>query len=99
MKFLPEQIAEFWEINPCGSSFMKSKSTLRDFFVEYDNFKYSVEPHIPHELSKIDFNNKKVLEIGLGQGAEAQKIIGGGGSAPQPPGSAVPAFYTTRSNT
>ena len=79
MKFLPEQIAEFWEINPCGSSFMKSKSTLRDFFVEYDNFKYSVEPHIPHELSKIDFNNKKVLEIGLGQGAEAQKIIGGGG--------------------
>jgi ubiquinone/menaquinone biosynthesis C-methylase UbiE len=79
MKFLPEQIAEFWESDPCGSSFIKSKSTWRDFFIEYDNFKYSVEPHIPHELSKIDFNNKKVLEIGLGQGAEAQTIIEGGG--------------------
>lgn len=79
MDFSTEKIAEFWEKNPCGSTFIKTQFKWKDFFIEYDKFKYSVEPHILHELSKIDFNNKKVLEIGLGQGAEAQTIIEGGG--------------------
>ncbi len=74
MNFSPENIAEFWERHPCGSDFVEF-SEWKKFFFEYDKYKYSNESHILKELANIDWNNKKVLEIGLGQGSEAQKII------------------------
>jgi ubiquinone/menaquinone biosynthesis C-methylase UbiE len=67
-------IKEFWEKNPCGSDFVEKKE-WKIFFEDYDRFKFSIEPHIIDNINKIDWKNKKVLEIGLGQGAEAQKII------------------------
>lgn len=76
-KFTSENISSFWQKNPCGADFVP-KSEWKDFFIKYDKYKYSIEPHILTELSKINFNNKRVLEIGLGQGAEAQKIIENG---------------------
>jgi ubiquinone/menaquinone biosynthesis C-methylase UbiE len=69
-----ENIKNFWEKNPCGSDFIE-KSDWQNFFSNYDIFKFNSEPHILENLNKIDWYNKKVLEIGLGQGAEAQKII------------------------
>jgi len=77
MNYDAKSIKEFWEKNPCGSQFI-DEVIWKDFFLDYDKFKYSVEPHILTELSKIDFKNKKVLEIGLGQGSEAQKIVEAG---------------------
>jgi ubiquinone/menaquinone biosynthesis C-methylase UbiE len=74
MNFSPEDIAAFWESHPCGSDFVEF-TEWKSFFLEFDKFKYSIEPHILEEVANIDFNNKRVLEIGLGQGAEAQKII------------------------
>jgi 2-polyprenyl-3-methyl-5-hydroxy-6-metoxy-1,4-benzoquinol methylase len=49
--------------------------TGKKFFIEYDRYKFSTEPHIVEELNKIEWKNKKVLEIGVGQGAEAQVMI------------------------
>jgi ubiquinone/menaquinone biosynthesis C-methylase UbiE len=72
-----DAIAYFWETHPCGSEFVHSDEA-RAFFINYDKYKYSIEPHILDELAAIDFRNKKVLEIGLGQGAEAQRIIEAG---------------------
>jgi ubiquinone/menaquinone biosynthesis C-methylase UbiE len=76
-EFTSEQIAEFWEKHPVGSNFV-SASDWKDFFIRYDRFKYTHEPHILEEIGKIDFKGKRVLEIGMGQGAEAQKIIEAG---------------------
>lgn len=76
-EFTPEQIAEFWEKHPCGSDFIHA-SEWKEFFLSYDQFKYTHEPHILEEIRKIDFKGKRVLEIGLGQGAETQKIIEAG---------------------
>jgi len=73
-----DQIAEFWEKHPCGNDFVHN-SEWTDYFINYDRFKYSYEPHILDEIKKIDFRGKRVLEIGVGQGAEAQKIIEAGG--------------------
>ncbi len=73
-QFPSEKIAAFWQKNPCGADFVPINK-WRDFFISYDRYKYKIEPHILTELSKIDFKRKRVLEIGLGQGAEAQKII------------------------
>lgn len=75
--YTTKKIAKFWEDNSCGSQFI-STTEWKEFFVNYDNFKFSHEPHILDELKKIDFQGKRVLEIGMGQGAEAQKIIEAG---------------------
>lgn len=74
----PEHIASFWERHPCGTDFIEA-SEWREFFERYDRYKYSVEPHILDELASVDFDGKRVLEIGIGQGAEARKIIESGG--------------------
>jgi ubiquinone/menaquinone biosynthesis C-methylase UbiE len=75
--FDAESIAKFWQQHPCGSEFVEP-ADWRIFFDKYDQFKFSIEPHILAELKKTNFNGKRVLEIGLGQGAEAQRIIEAG---------------------
>ncbi len=72
--FTPERIAEFWESNPCGSDFVHFTNFKR-FFLEYDSFRYAQLPHITSLLDQVELKGKKVLEIGPGQGADAQQII------------------------
>jgi SAM-dependent methyltransferase len=75
--FDTSEIAAFWELHPCGSDFVHAPA-WKDFFRQYDSFKYLAEPQILVELGNIEFEGKRVLEIGLGQGAEAQRIIDAG---------------------
>jgi ubiquinone/menaquinone biosynthesis C-methylase UbiE len=74
-----EVIKNFWENNPCGQLFVcsneKEIKNFRDFFLQYDKFRYSTEGHILANLDRIDFKNKKVLEIGIGQAADSACII------------------------
>ncbi len=71
------EIKEFWNENPVGSNFVKYRQN-KSFYEEYDAFRYKTESHILKELDSIDFKNKKVLEIGLGQGADSMQIINRG---------------------
>jgi ubiquinone/menaquinone biosynthesis C-methylase UbiE len=76
-EFSPTDIAEFWEKHPCGEDYVGG-SEWKEFFQRYDDYKYRTEPHILEELKRIDFRGKRVLEVGLGHGAEAQRIIEAG---------------------
>src|SRR5215208_4823125 len=67
-------IKDFWNENPVGSNFIQYEQG-RSFYEKYDAFRYKTEGHILEELDKIDFKNKTVLEIGLGQGADSMQII------------------------
>ncbi|MBS1976054.1 MAG: class I SAM-dependent methyltransferase [Bacteroidetes bacterium] len=71
------QIENFWNQNPVGSNFVEYESG-KAFYEEYDRFRYRTEGHILSELDEIDFMGKKVLEIGLGQGADSMQIINRG---------------------
>lgn len=78
------EIQDFWQNHPCGAELVgdlseKSKQDYEDFFARYDKFRYEKEAHILKNLDQIDFQGKKVLEIGLGQGADAEQIIKRGG--------------------
>ncbi len=68
------EIKDFWNDNPVGSNFVAYQQD-KSFYEKYDTFRYSTEGHILEELDKIDFKDKKVLEIGLGQGADSMQII------------------------
>ncbi len=78
------EIQDFWQNHPCGAELVgdlseKSRQDYEDFFARYDKFRYEKEAHILKNLDQIDFQGKKVLEIGLGQGADAEQIIKRGG--------------------
>lgn len=69
-------IREFWDAHPCGEHQVESlKADYDAFFQRYDEFRYSREGHILRRLDAIDFEGKRVLEIGLGQGADSEQII------------------------
>lgn len=80
------EIATFWETHPCNESqvrpmFGELTPEHEEFFSRYDKFRYDIakEGHILACLDSIDFRGKRVLEIGLGQGAESEQIIRRGG--------------------
>lgn len=69
-----KNIEKFWDQNPVGSNFIEYVADKK-FYEAYDEFRYRTEGHILSELDKINFNGKRVLEIGLGQGADSMQII------------------------
>src|SRR5215204_442268 len=73
------EIQDFWQKHPCGEDFVGGaenyEADYERFFENYDKFRYTKEPHILECLKNIDFEGKKTLEIGLGQGADAEQII------------------------
>jgi len=76
-------IQAFWNQHPCGDGqiggLMARGGDYEAFFTDYDNHRYHKESHILGCLDAIDFQDKKVLEIGLGQGADSEQIIRRGG--------------------
>jgi len=77
-------IKDFWQTHPCGAELVgdmpeKTLAEYADFFKRYDDYRYTTESHILSNLDRIDLRNKKVLEIGLGQGADAEQIARRGG--------------------
>lgn len=73
-----DTIRDFWDAHPCGDRLVKRlQADYEAFFQRYDAYRYSPkhEGHIPSRLDVIDFKGKRVLEIGLGQGAESEQMI------------------------
>ena len=74
------RIQEFWNSHPCGDQLVGGledthRGDYEEFFTEYDRFRYTLEDHIPACLDAMHVDGKRVLEIGLGQGAESEQLI------------------------
>lgn len=74
-----QQVQAFWEQYPCGDFMVgrldSYKENYEEFFRDFDNYRQRTEGHIAKCLQEINFSGKKTLEIGLGQGTEAEQII------------------------
>jgi len=73
-------VQAFWNAHPCGDHIVGGlRSQFADdyesFFAAYDAWRYRQERHILGCLDRIDWHGRKVLEIGLGQGAESEQLI------------------------
>ena len=69
-------VAEFWNAHPCGEAAVGvMDDDFRGFFDRYDAYRYVKEPHILKRLDAIDWRDKRVLEIGLGLGADSEQLI------------------------
>jgi ubiquinone/menaquinone biosynthesis C-methylase UbiE len=73
------EIQDFWQKHPCGEDFAGGaenyEADYETFFETYDKYRYAKESHILECLDNIDFQGKRTLEIGLGQGADSEQII------------------------
>ena len=73
-------VQDFWENHACGDALVGG---LRDrfggdyekFFSDYDSFRYGMENHLPACFDALNVSGKRVLEIGLGQGADSESLI------------------------
>ncbi len=73
-------VQRFWNSHPCGDHIVGGLHGAFDddyeqFFNAYDRWRYRQESHIPECLDRTDWNGRKVLEIGLGQGAESEQLV------------------------
>jgi SAM-dependent methyltransferase len=77
-------VQSFWNSHPCGDAIVGGlHGAFGDdherFFSAYDSWRYRQESHILECLDRTDWRGKRVLEIGLGQGAESEQLIRRGG--------------------
>ncbi|OLF15722.1 class I SAM-dependent methyltransferase [Actinophytocola xanthii] len=74
------EVQAFWNAHPCGDHIVgglhgEFADDYERFFAAYDAWRYDQEGHILACLDRFDWRGKRVLEIGLGQGAESEQLI------------------------
>jgi SAM-dependent methyltransferase len=73
-------VQAFWQDNACGDAQVgglreRFNGDFDSFFTDYDEFRYATERHIPGCLDSLNLAGKRVLEIGLGEGSESERMI------------------------
>ena len=74
-----ERVRAYWNDKPCDAELSDGDPLSREYFLDIARQRYELQPHILDVLSKIDWDGKRVLEIGAGVGTDARIIIGRGG--------------------
>jgi len=74
------EVQSFWNAHPCGDHIVgglhgEFADDYESFFAAYDAWRYRQEHHILGCLDRVNWHGRKVLEIGLGQGAESEQLI------------------------
>lgn len=70
MDDLKKIVHDYWQKNPCGTEFARSKEDLKQYFGEIEEHRYSVEPFIHSFAQFTRWRGKRVLEIGVGAGTD-----------------------------
>lgn len=75
-----QTVQDFWQNHACGDALVgglkeRFGGDYERFFSDYDNFRYSTENHLPACFDALSLSGKRVLEIGLGQGADSESLI------------------------
>ena len=73
-------VQNFWQQHPCGDAQVgglddRFAGDYEKFFTDYDRFRYHNERHLPSCLAGLNVAGRQVLEIGLGEGADAEQLI------------------------
>jgi ubiquinone/menaquinone biosynthesis C-methylase UbiE len=72
-----EGVRSFWDAEPCGTRYMKRTAD----FETQARTRYSIEPHIPEFAGFASARGSRVLEIGVGMGADYLEWLKGGAEA------------------
>src|SRR5439155_26532053 len=64
------QARAFWNTEACWTHFVAATAGTPEFYDAYRRFRYATEWHIPELIANLGVAGKKVLEIGVGNGAD-----------------------------
>jgi ubiquinone/menaquinone biosynthesis C-methylase UbiE len=74
---LKSQVADFWNAEPCGSRYLDDLTE----FAAHARARYSLEPYIPAFAGFAASHGKRILEIGVGMGADYEQWLKAGAIA------------------
>jgi ubiquinone/menaquinone biosynthesis C-methylase UbiE len=63
---LKEEVRRFWNAEPCGTRYLEAG----DEFANHAHTRYELEPHIPEFAQFAQARGLRVLEVGVGMGAD-----------------------------
>ena len=75
-----QDIHDFWNTEACGTHFVKGALNEAEFYARFRDERYRSEWHIPLLVPFADAKGKDVLEIGIGNGADAAMFALSGGT-------------------
>ena len=75
-----QTVQQFWQDHACGDAQVGGlhehfSDDYDKFFTNYDRFRYQNERHLPACIDALDVTGKRVLEIGLGEGSDSERLI------------------------
>ncbi len=75
-----QAVQTFWQVHPCGDAQIGGlregfQGDYEEFFTDYDRFRYQNERHLPACIEALEVADRQVLEIGLGEGSESERLI------------------------
>jgi 2-polyprenyl-3-methyl-5-hydroxy-6-metoxy-1,4-benzoquinol methylase len=71
-------VKDFWNEASCGEELYLKGESLKDAYINQSLIRYRLEPYIISFANFEGAKNKKVLEIGVGLGADHQKFAEAG---------------------
>jgi ubiquinone/menaquinone biosynthesis C-methylase UbiE len=74
---LKQRVAEFWNHEPCGTRYLDAKYE----FEAQAKARYALEPHIPEFAKFASSHGLRVIEIGVGLGADYERWLRAGAIA------------------
>jgi SAM-dependent methyltransferase len=78
-----QAVQSFWQDHPCGDEqvgglYERFRDDYDKFFTKYDCFRYQNERHLAACIDDLNVVGKRVLDIGLGEGADSERLIRNG---------------------
>jgi len=75
-----QTVQRFWQDHACGDDQVgglreRFQGDYGQFFDDYDRFRYGNERHLAACIDALDVAGKQVLEVGLGEGADSERLI------------------------
>jgi SAM-dependent methyltransferase len=75
-----QTVQGFWQHHACGDAQVgglheRFHDDYEKFFTDYDRFRYKNERHLLACLDALNVAGKQVLEIGLGEGSDSERLI------------------------
>jgi ubiquinone/menaquinone biosynthesis C-methylase UbiE len=74
---LKDKVRDFWNSDPCGTRYLKNP----DDFSAHASARYALEPHIPKFAQFASASGDRVLEVGVGMGADYLEWLKAGAHA------------------
>jgi len=65
-----ENVRSFWNTEACGTHFVETFNDTRDFYEKFREHRYRTEWHLLNLVPFSEAKGKKLLEIGIGNGAD-----------------------------